>query len=91
MAGEDYDAAKGVKAEIDRVRASAGAPATGQSSLSPGLRRCADARAYKYRCEVGYVKQEELPGGMLPHIWGIGCCWLVKSFGILGNTDVNDV
>ena len=43
VAGEDYDAAKGVKAEIDRVRAAAGTPAAIQSSLSPGLRRWAGA------------------------------------------------
>ena len=44
VAGEDYDAAKGVKAEIDRVRAAAGAPAAGadKSASSPWVRRCAD-------------------------------------------------
>ena len=39
VAGEDYDSAKGVKAEIDRVRTAAGAPAAGQTASSPWLQR----------------------------------------------------
>jgi centrosomal protein CEP104 len=40
VAGEDYDAAKAIKAEIDRVRAAAGAPSGGQPESSPWLQRC---------------------------------------------------
>ena len=42
VAGEDYDSAKGMKAEIDSVRAAAGAPAAGHPDTSPWLRRCAN-------------------------------------------------
>ena len=40
VAGEDYDAAKTVKSEIDRIRAAAGAATAGQPEPSSRLRRC---------------------------------------------------
>ena len=54
VAGEDYDAAKAVKAEIDRVRGAAGASSTaGQSDPSQWLRRCVSWKSMQALPDVG--------------------------------------